>query len=134
MRTSKQVIVLRKDLNMRKGKFVSQGAHAAVKALLDIGTIVPDESGSRTLTIPIGKNTSIEDWLLGAFTKITVYVNSEQELMEIYGKAVKAKLPAALITDAGRTEFNGVPTRTGCCIGPAWSDEIDDITASLPLL
>ena len=30
----KQVIVLRKDLNMRKGKMVAQGAHASMAALL----------------------------------------------------------------------------------------------------
>ncbi len=29
----KQVIVLRKDLNMRKGKMVAQGAHASMRAV-----------------------------------------------------------------------------------------------------
>lgn len=32
---SKQVIVMRKDLNMRKGKMIAQGAHASMKVLLD---------------------------------------------------------------------------------------------------
>ena len=31
----KQVIVLRKDLNMRKGKMVAQGAHASMKVFFD---------------------------------------------------------------------------------------------------
>ena len=39
-----------------------------------------------------------------------------------------------LITDAGHTEFHGVPTRTCLAIGPAWSDEIDAITGGLQLL
>src|SRR5271157_6246907 len=30
----KQVIVMRKDLNMRKGKMIAQGAHASMKAIL----------------------------------------------------------------------------------------------------
>ena len=32
----KQVIVIRKDLNMRKGKMVAQGAHAAMMFLLGL--------------------------------------------------------------------------------------------------
>ena len=30
----KQTIVLRKDLNMRKGKMIAQGAHASMRAIL----------------------------------------------------------------------------------------------------
>ena len=32
----KQVIVLRKDLNMRKGKMVAQGARASMRAILNL--------------------------------------------------------------------------------------------------
>ena len=32
---TKQVIVIRKDLNMRKGKMIAQGAHASMKVILD---------------------------------------------------------------------------------------------------
>jgi peptidyl-tRNA hydrolase len=32
-RHAKQVIVVRKDLGMRKGKMIAQGAHAAIGAL-----------------------------------------------------------------------------------------------------
>jgi PTH2 family peptidyl-tRNA hydrolase len=39
-----------------------------------------------------------------------------------------------LITDAGATEFHGVPTHTCCAVGPAWTDEVDAITGALPLL
>lgn len=31
----KQVLVIRKDLNMRKGKMVAQGAHSAMKVVFD---------------------------------------------------------------------------------------------------
>ena len=37
MDRAKQVIVMRKDLNMRKGKMIAQGAHASMKVLLDAG-------------------------------------------------------------------------------------------------
>ena len=32
----KQVIVMRKDLNMRKGKMIAQGSHASVNAILNL--------------------------------------------------------------------------------------------------
>jgi peptidyl-tRNA hydrolase len=33
----KQTIVLRKDLNMRKGKMIAEGAHASMRAILMLG-------------------------------------------------------------------------------------------------
>ena len=133
-RISKQVIVIRKDLNMRKGKMVAQGSHAVLKAILDLGHMHPNESGNSDIRFDIDHGTALEDWLLGRFTKICVCVNSETELIMIYEKARSAKLICSLITDAGLTEFNGVPTKTCCAIGPAWSDEVDPITGHLTLL
>lgn len=124
-RPTKQVIVMRKDLGMRKGKMIAQGAHASLKALLDSGDLGPMAAEPARI------------WLKGSFTKICVSVNSEEELVAIYEKARQkfdSDCPLTLITDAGRTEFNGVPTKTCCAIGPWWSDEIDEITGALPLL
>lgn len=135
---SKQVIVIRKDLRnskgekIRTGKIVSQGSHACLKAVLDqmIKAPVEDE-----LTLYLEKGTAIHDWVSGEmFTKITVYVNSEAELLDVYNKAKEKGLICSLITDAGLTEFNNVPTLTCCAIGPAWSDEVDEITGNLQLL
>jgi len=131
MRTSKQVIVMRKDLNMRKGKMVAQGAHASMKAVLDSMKFMPKEN---SMVLKLDDNSAMEDWIEGRFTKICVSVDSEAELLEIFNKAKAAKLTSALIVDAGATEFNGVPTKTCCAIGPAWSDEIDKITGHLKLL
>ena len=39
----------------------------------------------------------------------------------------------ALITDAGMTEFHGVPTHTCLAIEPAFPQDIDPITGELPL-
>lgn len=128
-RISKQVIVVRKDLNMRKGKMVAQGAHASLAALLNY------MGGSRDSRIlHIEEKSALDDWINGSFTKICVSVNSEAELLEIFGKAKEKGLMCSLITDAGHTEFNGVPTKTCCAIGPAWSDEVNEITGKLQLL
>jgi PTH2 family peptidyl-tRNA hydrolase len=123
----KQVIVIRKDLNMRKGKMVAQGAHASMAAILDIAKNV--DSG---LLIP--KDDRYWFWLTGNFKKITVSVNSEQELLEIYELAKKANMLSSLILDSGKTEFHGQPTYTAVAVGPDRNENVDLITKNLPLL
>ena len=124
----KQVIVMRKDLNMRKGKMIAQGAHACLKVLLDAGRLGDD--GMFTLaTWP-----SLATWLGGRFTKVCVSVDSEAALDAIVERARAAGVPCALVVDSGATEFHGVPTKTCCAVGPAWTDEVDAITGALPLL
>lgn len=132
---SKQIIVVRTDLRnsngnkIRTGKISAQCAHASLAALFNAGGLT-----NNNLTIPLPNGTAINDWIHGRFTKVCVSVDSEKELIDVYEAAVKAKLICALITDAGLTEFNGVPTKTCCAIGPEWSDEIDKITGHLKLL
>jgi len=41
----KQIIVLRKDLNMRKGKMVTQGAHASMRADAGLITALIQDAG-----------------------------------------------------------------------------------------
>lgn len=129
---------MRKDLNMRKGKMIAQGAHASLSALLSLFEKIKysKEDGSihYLYTIRFNEGSVLSDWLSGTFTKICVSVNSEEELLEIYNKAKECDIPCALITDCGLTEFNGVPTNTCVGIGPFISEEIDKITGDLPLL
>ena len=73
-------------------------------------------------------------WLTGAFAKVCCRVDSEEELMAIHEKAVEAGLEVHLITDSGKTEFHGVPTRTCLAIGPDDAEKIDAITGQLQLL
>lgn len=122
---------MRKDLNMRKGKMVAQGAHASLKAVLDNMAWYPRDN---VMSLDLSKNKAMDDWISGAFTKVCVSVDSEKELLEIFNRAKEAGLICGLITDAGLTEFNGVPTKTCCAIGPAWASDIDKITGHLKLL
>lgn len=123
----KQVIVLRKDLNMRKGKMVAQGAHASLRAILMLG-----HQEQTNFVIPLDQR--LEPWLLGRFKKICVSVNSEMELLALHEAAKAAGLIAALIQDAGLTEFGNVPTYTALAVGPDREDRVDAITGALPLL
>lgn len=121
---------MRKDLNMRKGKMIAQGAHASVAVVLDAKR--PASEVARELTIDM--TPAMAAWIAGRFTKVCVYVKSEEELDDVYERAREAGLSCALIVDSGRTEFDGVPTKTCCAIGPDWADEVDAITGELPLL
>ena len=127
---TKQVIVLRKDLKMRKGKMVAQGAHASMKAIIDRGGIKHPESD----VLIIEMIPEMKDWLVGIFTKVCVSVDSEEELLNIYEQAKEAGLICSLIQDAGLTEFGGVPTYTAVAVGPAEREDVDKITGHLKLL
>ena len=86
---TKQVIVMRKDLNMRKGKMCAQAAHASMAAVLNEMSVDHDllmSSRVMTLQMCIVKD-PFYDWLGNSFTKITVGVKSEDELFDI-GEAV----------------------------------------------
>jgi len=128
----KQVIILRKDLKMRKGKMVAQGAHASMAVLLKEGFIEEWERGERQYRIRLSKE--MEAWIIGIFTKICVSCDSEEELLSLHKQAEDAGLVCSLIQDAGLTEFDGVPTYTAVAIGPANSEDIDKITGELSLL
>jgi len=132
----KQVILMRNDLNMRKGKMCAQASHASLgvvtnKMSIDYG------SSSQYITAKTffyEKGGPFDLWLNGTFTKICLKVSSEEELVSLYNKAVEEGIPSCLITDSGKTEFNGVSTKTCCAIGPHWSEEIDKVTGHLSLL
>lgn len=133
--TIKQIIVMRKDLNMRKGKMVAQGAHASMAGLMQhITCRTAYGTGDHEFSIHMKKDSPLQQWLDGAFTKICVSVNSEEELRAVHLSAQQAGLISALIVDNGQTEFNGVQTPTCCAIGPASADDLHPITGHLPLL
>lgn len=114
----KQVIVMRIDLKMSRGKMAVQVAHAAVSAA--------EESR---------KQRSIwwRAWIAEGQRKIVVRTESKQELLELEEKAKDSNLPTALVVDKGLTEL---PPETITClgIGPAPSPQIEVITGKLSLL
>jgi PTH2 family peptidyl-tRNA hydrolase len=124
----KMVTVIRKDLNMRKGKMCAQSQHACLGVFLGM-------AGSREgkkLTLHL--TPEAQQWMGGNYKKVVVGVNSELELLSIYEMAREAGLPVYMVTDSGVTEFNGEATRTCLAIGPASDYEIDKITGTLGLL
>ena len=127
---TKQVIVMRKDLQMRKGKMIAQGAHASMAFITR--RLQRYHDGGRVFVVDL--RPVEQDWLDNSFTKICVSVNSEEELLAIKANADAAGLECHLIQDNGLTEFGGVPTYTCLAIGPDESSWIDVITGHLGLL
>lgn len=124
---AKQVLVMRQFPSLRTGKYVAQGAHASMAALLSLGRMDGDN-----LIIPLS-DPFVKEWLTGKFKKITLYVRTEKELLDVYVAASEAGLPNAIIEDSGLTEFDGVATLTAVGIGPADASLIDKITGNLKL-
>lgn len=125
----KQVIVIRKDLKMRKGKMAAQAAHASMKVFLDRMEYC-DHGDMKINDI----TSEMEEWINGMFTKIVVGIDSEIAMLDIYVAATMKKIPCALVKDAGLTEFNGEETNTCIALGPAKAEDIDYFTSDLKLL
>lgn len=131
----KSFIINGKKVTPRKGKYIAQGSHASLKAILDLMSTRPALNPGKPIIkeLVMYPTSALYDWINGTFTKICVCVETEEELLEVYNKAKDKGLICSLITDAGNTEFDGVPTITCCAIGPAWSYELEDITKHLQL-
>lgn len=133
---TKQVIVWRNDLKVRKGKIAAQIAHGS-NAFITKGLYKTDMGGYLFLANGFYKEpelSEIEHWLRHSFRKIVCYVNSEAELLEIYKKAVDKGLIAHIVEDNGATEFKGIKTTTCLALGPAESSKFKELTDHLPLL
>jgi len=117
MREVKQVIIIRNDLDMGKGKAVAQGAHAAIQSYDRAREDVPR---------------LVSDWKMMGEKKICLKCDL-QEILRVYEQARKAKLPCSIIKDAGHTQLEP-GTITAVAIGPAEEDVIDKITKNLKLL
>ncbi|HLD38749.1 MAG TPA: peptidyl-tRNA hydrolase Pth2 [archaeon] len=111
----KQMIVVRTDLKMSKGKLAAQCSHAAVSVIEKVDKNI------------------LSAWKREGQKKVVVKVKGEQELSELKAKCEKLRLPCSLIIDAGLTELKP-GTSTVLAIGPAKEEEINKVTGSLALL
>ena len=136
---TKMMIVMRRDLKMRKGKIAAQAGHACVDAILlalhkegRMNDLEVSDDGI-TFNDTNKSSTPLSDWFASGCAKVCVYVDSEAELLEIANKAKEKGIIASVITDAGMTEFHGVPTRTCLALEPLPIEAADELTGALPL-
>ena len=111
----KQVILVRQDLKMPKGKIAVQVAHASVEGVLK------------------SNKANILAWRSKGMKKVVLKIKDKKELFEYKSKADKAGLVFAVIRDAGLTIFKK-PTLTCMSIGPDKEEKIDKITGNLKIL
>ena len=139
MYKSKMMIVMRRDLKMRKGKIAAQAGHACIDAIL---MALSKEGRMNDFTMTgdgfILKNADkpsspLSDWFAYGCAKVCVYVDSEEALLDIARKAQERGMIASVITDAGMTEFHGVPTKTCLALEPLLAEIADELTGDLPL-
>ena len=138
---SKQMIVMRRDLKMRKGKIAAQAGHACVEAVLmalaregRLGEVrvTPDQSWIY-LEDEGAPATPLSDWFDAGVAKVCVYVDSEEELLDLAVRGRELGFAVALVRDAGHTEFHGEPTYTCLAFEPLAAEQIDPLTGELPL-
>ncbi len=114
MEEYKQVILVRADLKLSKGKMSAQVSHASVDSLLK------------------SHKDDVAKWKTQGMKKVVLKVQNEKELLSHKEKAEDAGLVCALIIDAGRTELD--PGTTTCLgIGPDKTEKIDEITGQLKI-
>jgi PTH2 family peptidyl-tRNA hydrolase len=111
----KQVILVRADLKLTKGKMAAQVSHASVEALLK------------------SHKDDATEWRGQGMKKVVLKVKDLKELLAYKRKAEDAGLVTALITDAGHTQV--APGTTTCLgIGPDREERIDKVTGELQLI
>jgi len=106
----KQLLVIRKDLNMSIGKLIAQAVHASQRS-----GEVPDYTATRMPAC------------------IVVYVKTEKALLKLQAKCDDIGIPNGLQRDGGRTELP-VDTITALSIGPAVEEEVDKIGSRLQVV
>lgn len=139
MYKAKMMIVMRRDLKMRKGKIAAQAGHASIEAVLTalhkegrMSDLIMTSEGM-CLKDEGREATPLSDWFRYGCAKVCVYVDSEEALLAIANKAREMGVIASVITDAGMTEFHGVPTKTCLALEPLPTEIADELTGGLPL-
>jgi peptidyl-tRNA hydrolase, PTH2 family len=114
----KQVIIVRRDLNMGTGKIAAQVAHAAVMGVEKVKA---------------SRREWFNSWFAAGQAKVVVKVKNIGELMDVRMRAEELNLPVVQVKDSGLTQ---IPSGTITCIGigPAPSELIDKVTFELKLL
>lgn len=111
----KQVIVVRKDLKLDKGKLAVQVAHASLESYNRADKMIRKK------------------WEAEGSKKVVAKVETLRDMFNLHTQAKELGLPCSLIRDAGKTSIPpGTVTALG--IGPCREEEVDKVTGKLKIL
>ncbi len=114
----KMVLVVRGEIRLTAGKAAVQVAHAAV--------MLVEQAIER-------RRPELDAWRAQGQKKIALVAPTLADLEHIERDARGARIPTALVQDAGLTEV--APGTVTCLgLGPALAGELDPLTGALPLL
>lgn len=118
MEELKQVIIVRSDIEMGKGKTAAQVAHASLMSYFEA------EKMDKEVT---------KKWLATGEKKIVLKIDSEETMKRLAEAFKFKKIPCALVSDAGLTQLPP-GTHTALGVGPWPAAELDNLTGKLKLL
>jgi len=111
----KQVILVRMDLKLPKGKLAVQCAHASSEAALN------------------SDKDKVKEWRSIGAKKVILKVDDETQLIKYLQIAKDHGLKTVMITDAGKTVI-APGTKTCVGIGPDIEEKIDEVTGKLKMV
>ena len=114
----KQIIVVRSDLKMGKGKIAAQVAHASISSFELVKKTNP---------------TVADEWYKNGMPKIVLKVDSFKSFIQYFNLAKDRGIPVIIISDAGNTQV-APGSKTCFAAGPWYSDELDSVFSKLRLL
>lgn len=127
MQEPKMVIIVRKDLSMKKGKMAAQVAAASMQFILE------NDDSKRGLEFHVELSEDEAAWLRGQHKKIILSVNSQFELEQLIFKGKMLGIPVYPIIDNDPADVDECKTLTCAAFGPATDDWLDKLTGSLAL-
>lgn len=124
----KQVIVIRKDLNMKKGHMAAQVANASMQFLIN------NNESKRGDEIFVKLTGSEAMWLTGSFAKSIVSVDSEDALQELVFRAELEGVEVHPITESDEEDEDSISTITCAAFGPCDAAILDRLTGNLRIV
>jgi peptidyl-tRNA hydrolase len=127
MQNAKMVIVVRKDLSMRKGKFAAQVASASMQFLIDNN----ESARGDELHVKMSHEEAI--WLRGMMSRVIAIIDTESALKDLILKAELKGVPVYPVYDS-RVTPEGDKTLTCAAFGPAEGDDVSMILGKLKVI
>lgn len=126
----KQVILIRRDLKLRRAAVAALAAKASCVFLLD------NDEAHRGDELSVSLTRQEAEWLRGASTRIVLGVSSEHALHSLMAKAELSGLQCYAVegsTSEGDDKEDATQT-IAVAIGPDEADLIDQLTGNLKLI